>query len=161
VDTEIALRTAVERWLPADAGTGEPAWSVLVLPNTPSAPIVSISRDPRSGPRLTPVFFVGLGEPRHLLPIGQRMFEETRVGRLVHMVEASPESAFLVIPALYHLEDIEEFSAAVERHLASLRLDSLAWQHEQCEVLITHRGQSYHARLDPDGNVTVDASAAT
>jgi hypothetical protein len=79
------------------------------------------------------------------------MFEETRVGRLVHMVEVSPESAFLVIPALYHLEGIEQFSAAVERYLASLRLDSLAWQHEQCEVLITHRGQSYHARLDPDG----------
>jgi hypothetical protein len=52
-----ALRSAIEEWLPERGEAEQPAWSTLVLPGAASAPVVAISRDPRSGPRLAPVFF--------------------------------------------------------------------------------------------------------
>jgi len=152
----LALDDAVEQWLPAHSDASEPAWTILMLPLTPKAPIVTISRDARSGPRLTPVFFVGVADHATLLPIGASLYGGTgQVAKLFHTAGVSPEASFLVIPALYHVDNVDRFSREVERYLESISLGSLTWIRQNCEVRLEHDGKSYRAIRGADGGFQI------
>jgi hypothetical protein len=151
-----ALTTAVDEWLPSRGDAEEPAWVIFVLPGIADAPVLSLARDPRAGPRLTPVFFVGVADQATLMPIGQSLYEGTgRLARIFHTVNLSETRALLVVPALYHLDDINAFSSAVEKYLTTLELGAITWYREHCEVLIAHGGVSYRAVQATDGTVEV------
>jgi hypothetical protein len=157
-----ALRSAIEAWLPEHGEAAEPAWSILALHGVASAPVLSISRDPRSGPRLAPVFFIGVAHQDALAAIGRGLYEGTQhVAKLFHTVLVPPKGGFLVVPCLYHVDDLSRFSAATTQHLTSLEARRVAWLEERCEVLIVDEGTSYKAVLGAGDSLEVVARNAT
>jgi hypothetical protein len=71
------LREDVDAAFPRDGAEPDPSWGFFVLPNTPAAPVVGLSRDPRSGHLLTPVFFVAASERWRLDDLMLGLFEGT------------------------------------------------------------------------------------
>jgi hypothetical protein len=114
------------------------------------------------GPGLHPSFFVGVADQDALVAIGRGLYEGTeRLAKLFHTVLVAPERGFLVVPSLYHLDDANRFSAATAQHLKSLKARRVAWLEEDCEVLITQEGTSYHAIHGAGGSLEVVATDVT
>ncbi len=95
----------------------ELSWGFFVLPNTPTAPIIGLSRDPRSGPRLTPVFFVAASERENLDDLMLGLFEGTDGQALLFHQCGHPDRPFLFVPLIYHLVDEKRFVGAMREYL--------------------------------------------
>ena len=150
------LRDDVNAVLPESNGEPEPGWSIFAIAN-PTAPVISISRDPRAGPRLTPVFFVGAEETRTLDSVMAGLFEGTDRQALLFHQAGREKRPFLIVPLMYHLTDPSSFSKAMREYLS--RLEDVVWFEEGCELGIEHNGQSYRSIRGPDGSLQVSSDA--
>jgi hypothetical protein len=160
VDARLAsqLREDVDAVFPRDGAEPEPSWGFFVLPNTQTAPIVGLSRDPRSGHRLTPVFFVAASERERLAALMLGLFEGTNGKALLFHQCGEADRPFLFVPLLYHLVDEEGFVDAMRGYLSGSQ--GVAWFEERCELLIEHDGRSYRAVPGAEGSVEVVIEAA-
>lgn len=140
------LQAELDGRLPSNRD-GDPAWSIFALKN-PAAPIVAISRDPRAGARVTPVFFLTAREENVLLDFAKSLYgaSQGRV-RLWHWLRGT--ITYVVIPALFHVDPdtkgfISALGALVEDFAAC---HAAAWICEDCVVTITHHGKTFRATL--------------
>lgn len=153
------LKEDVGAAFPQGGDEPEPRWDVFVL-GVPGAPVTSISRDPRSGPRLAPVFFVGASDREILDSVARQAYEGTSgLAPLFHQVswEGRP---FLLIPLMLHMVDATSFSESMTKFLSESRFEGLAWFVEPCEVLITHEGRNFKAVPGADGSFQVISEVA-
>jgi hypothetical protein len=143
------LRREVDAEFASDSGT----WKVYVQMN-PSAPVIAISRDPRSGPSLTPVFFIGAHDAETLSSVMQGLFDGTG-GKARFRSQPNREGGtpLLIVPLMYHLDDPGEFSDAMQAYLEGL--EGVSWFEEPCEVIIKHEGRTYTAVAGSDGSLQV------
>jgi hypothetical protein len=154
------LRALVSAAFPEDSKEPEPQWGIFALA-VRGAPVMSISRDARSGPRIVPVFFVGAPDPDALVSVGRGAYEGTGgLAPLFHTV-SHDEHSFLMVPLMFHLVDANGFLEAMRAYLESLEIDGLTWIDERCEVGITHEGRSYKAVPDGDGSLSVTSRVAS
>jgi hypothetical protein len=134
---------------------GEPEYIILELPNTPSAPGIGVSRDPRFGPRPAPVFFVGFKGEEKLVEVMASLPEKTNgKALLMHQLGGDGETPFLMVPPMFHLVGMEEFAEAMRAYLGEYAEDDeeVAWLEEKCELLIYDKGQTFHALPVEDGS---------
>ena len=116
---------------------------------------MSISRDPRAGDRAVPVFFIGMPDAETLHQFVPQLYEGTGLKLLCH-VQAGETLSYLVVPALFHLFDVDDFVNRVTAVLrARERANDVAWFCDLCEVGITHRGRRYNAVRDSAGRLNV------
>jgi hypothetical protein len=132
---------------------GEPRYDILEL-NTPSAPGIGLSRDPRSGPRPAPIFFVGFDGEEKLMEVMASLSEKTDGKALLMRLGGDGEIPFLMVPPMFHLVGMEEFAEAMRAYLGEYAEDDeeVAWLEEKCELLIYDEGKTFHALPVEDGS---------
>jgi hypothetical protein len=145
------LRDDVELAFPASNASDQPSWKVLALSN-PSAPVVSISRDPRAGPRIAPVLFAAAPSQEVLDSMAMGLNGGTQ-GRapLSHQVKGKRLEHFMVVPAMYHMYSVSQFEEGVGAYLNRPQFNEAAWFKENCEVLIAHESKTFKAVASTEG----------
>jgi len=147
-DTDELLRRLqedVEAELPSDNGEPEPTTRIIALTSTPDAPIIAVSRDPRSGPMLTPVFFAAAKDEATLDELVAGLLRDVSAQAPVFHAMGSGEHLFLMVPLMFHLVDADEFLAHIDAYLGRWEERGVVFEDEDCEVRITHRGMSHTA----------------
>jgi hypothetical protein len=156
ITTEVQerLRAELETRFPVAGKKSEPAWSVFVLQN-PAAPLVAISRDPRAGDRVAPVFFITARDEKALLAFAESLYGITN-GRvkLWHSRKDSTAGSitYVVVPALFHVDpDVRQFVSVLSGFLEEFSdKHEAAWICEECVVFITHHGKTFRAIGEAD-----------
>jgi hypothetical protein len=154
------LQAELDARLPRERDA-DPRWSVFALQN-PAAPVVTVSRDPRAGAPLTPVFFLTARDENALLDFAKSLYRASHEKvRLWHSARGS--IAYVVIPALFHVDPdtkgfVSALTALVEDFAAC---HAAAWICEDCVVKITHHGQMFQATVEADSLRVVQWTASS
>ncbi|MDA7633160.1 hypothetical protein N8766_03550 [bacterium] len=140
---ERALDADMDKELPVDSGGDEPFWLVLALPGT-SAPIVALSRDPRAGRTVVPVFFVAVDKPAVLTELAKNI-PKWSSGKmpLWHEIAGGQTGGFAVFPFLFDRGDDPKMFADVALKLGNIMVSSsigCAFYVAGCSVMITRDG---------------------
>lgn len=139
------LLVDIEDTLPSDSGEPEPTTRILMLANAPDAPIITVSRDPRSGPKCVPVFFIAAADPTTLGELVTRLYRETgELAPLYHSMGRT-EQPFMMVPLMFHFAEADDFRSTVRQYLAGWAARDVVYELESCEVTIVHRGMAHKA----------------
>lgn len=141
----------IEQGFPREGG-----WCILALENS-AAPIVTISRDPRTGDLVVPVFFVAIQDQAKIIPFASLLYECTHhLAKLWHTKPGKSLPQYLIIPALYHEVEASAFASTLRTVLGEYDgQQDFAWVCENCEVLIRAGDREYKAIRGSDGGLLV------
>ncbi len=157
----VRLHAAVDAVSRSDNNESEPSWQVIGNPN-PRAPVVIISRDPRAGERLTPVFFAACGDESTTLDLLKSIYERSDgLARFGQLFTAADGFTFVAVPLMFHLDPPDVF---IQRLSGLFRdeetIQPMAWISESCEVKIGQHGYLFRQVRDDSGRVRTDRDLA-
>lgn len=144
-ELRVQLLADIEDTLPSDNGEPEPTTRILMLANAPDAPIITVSRDPRSGPKCVPVFFIAAADPTTLGELVTRLYRETNELAPLYHSMGREEQPFMMVPLMFHLAEADDFRTTVHQYLAGWAAHDVVYELESCEVTIVHRGMAHKA----------------
>lgn len=149
------LRSVVAHHFPERGRRGRTAANILALHN-PAFPVVAISRDAEAEDRVVPVYFVSAAKDLVTRAFLYSMHDASGgVVKLGHFIRGGRRRpGYAVIPALYHLQDVDVFEDALLRLLGDWETrHTLAWIRLPCRVDIRHQGKTYRAIRNPGGGL--------
>ena len=140
---ERALDADMDRELPAEATNDKPGWRVLALPGT-SAPVVALSRDPRNGKAVVPVFFVAVEKPAVLTELAKNITSRSS-GKmpLWHVIQGGETGGFAVFPFLFDRDNDPDMFIDLALELGNVLVSSAlgcAFYVAGCSMMITQDG---------------------
>lgn len=147
------LRAAVDAAFRIDNGELQPSWQAIHT--TQGSPSLLLSRDPRAGERLTPVFFAACGDRPANLALMEKIYEGSgRLAGISQLVAGSDGLSFIAVPPMFHVVPIDAFVERVTGFFRDVEAtQSIAWTAESCELLIGQHGYLFRHASGDDGRV--------
>jgi hypothetical protein len=140
---ERALDADMDKELPVDSEGDEPLRLVLALPET-RAPIVALSRDPRAGRAVIPVFFVAVDKPAALTEVAKCISKWSSGNMpLWHVIPGEQTGGFAVFPFLFDRGDDPKMFTDVALQIGNIIVSNsigCAFYVAGCSVMITRDG---------------------
>ncbi|MGA1546417.1 MAG: hypothetical protein ACO349_05665 [Flavobacteriaceae bacterium] len=138
-----ALEADLVKELPIELDGGEPRWMVLALPGT-SAPVVALSRDPRNGKAVIPVFCVAVDNPAVLTELAKNITSRSS-GKmpLWHVVPGEETGGLAMFPFLFDRDDDSKLFVDLALKIGEVMVSSsinCAFQVVGCSAMITRDG---------------------
>lgn len=146
------LRATLESEWPTTNDEPHPSWHLATMFGSP-APDVMISRDPRAGEPLAPVYFIATPDEASCEDLSARIYELSGgFARLRHTSRSTDGLSYLFVPPMFHLVPVEAFMAAMDAALAAESVERpIAWIVEPCVLEISKAGRRWIQRRDDDG----------